>query len=152
MAGVLAYPDIESLPLSGSCHRLHPARAGTTAHRGARQEGTGAAIILAAQFSGDERQRLRQLCQQYGIRLLGPNSMGMLLPGQGINASFSPIAATPGQVAFLSQSAAVSTTILDWAKQREIGFSAFVSLGDRCDIDFGQLLDQLSRDGQPAPS
>ncbi|MEZ6932720.1 GNAT family N-acetyltransferase [Aeromonas sp. S16(2024)] len=148
VAGVLAYPDIESLPLSPDlaivCTR-HERVLPLIEELG--KKGTGAAIILAAQFSGDERQRLRQLCQQYGIRLLGPNSMGMLLPGQGINASFSPIAATPGQVAFLSQSAAVSTTILDWAKQREIGFSAFVSLGDHCDIDFGQLLDQLSRDG-----
>ena len=148
IAGVLAYPDIASLPLSPDlaivCTR-HERVLPLIEELG--KKGTGAAIILAAQFSGDERQRLRQLCQQYGIRLLGPNSMGMLLPGQGINASFSPIAATPGQVAFLSQSAAVSTTILDWAKQRELGFSAFVSLGDHCDIDFGQLLDQLSRDG-----
>lgn len=148
VAGVLAYPDIESLPLSPDLAIVCTRRERVLPLiEELGKKGTGAAIILAAQFSGDERQRLRQLCQQYGIRLLGPNSMGMLLPGQGINASFSPIAATPGQVAFLSQSAAVSTTILDWAKQREIGFSAFVSLGDHCDIDFGQLLDQLSRDG-----
>src|SRR5690606_25552798 len=93
------------------------------------------------------REQLQRLSSQYDIRLLGPNSKGMLLPAQGINASFSPIAAKPGQVAFVSQSAAVSTTILDWAKQHELGFSAFISLGDHCDIDFGQLLDQLSRDG-----
>lgn len=148
VAGVLAYPDIESLPLSPDLAIVCTRRERVLPLiEELGKKGTGAAIILAAQFSGDERQRLRQLCQQYGIRLLGPNSMGMLLPGQGINASFSPIAATPGQVAFLSQSAAVSTTILDWAKQREIGFSAFVSLGDHCDIGFGQLLDQLSRDG-----
>ncbi|QSE75148.1 bifunctional acetate--CoA ligase family protein/GNAT family N-acetyltransferase [Aeromonas media] len=148
VAGVLAYPDIESLPLSPDLAIVCTRRERVLPLiEELGKKGTGAAIILAAHFSGNERQRLRQLCQQYGIRLLGPNSMGMLLPGQGINASFSPIAATSGQVAFLSQSAAVSTTILDWAKQREIGFSAFVSLGDHCDIDFGQLLDQLSRDG-----
>lgn len=148
VAGVLAYPDVESLPLSPDLAIVCTRRERVLPLIEALgKKGTGAAIILAAQFSGDERQRLRALCRQYGIRLLGPNSMGMLLPGQGINASFSPIAATPGQVAFLSQSAAVSTTILDWAKQREIGFSAFISLGDHCDIDFGQLLDQLSRDG-----
>ncbi|MFQ2094667.1 bifunctional acetate--CoA ligase family protein/GNAT family N-acetyltransferase [Aeromonas sp. FDAARGOS 1415] len=148
VAGVLAYPDVESLPLSPDLAIVCTRRERVLPLiEELGKKGTGAAIILAAQFSGDERQRLRALCRQYGIRLLGPNSMGMLLPGQGINASFSPIAATPGQVAFLSQSAAVSTTILDWAKQREIGFSAFISLGDHCDIDFGQLLDQLSRDG-----
>ncbi|MGS3186273.1 GNAT family N-acetyltransferase [Aeromonas taiwanensis] len=148
VAGVLAYPDVESLPLSPDLAIVCTRRERVLPLiEELGKKGTGAAIILAAQFSGDERQRLRALCRQYGIRLLGPNSMGMLLPSQGINASFSPIAATPGQVAFLSQSAAVSTTILDWAKQREIGFSAFISLGDHCDIDFGQLLDQLSRDG-----
>ncbi|WP_368206970.1 GNAT family N-acetyltransferase [Aeromonas sp. R6-1] len=148
IAGVLAYPDIESLPLSPDLAIVCTRRERVLPLiEELGKKGTGAAIILAAQFSTDEHLRLKHLCQQYGIRLLGPNSMGMLLPGQGINASFSPIAATPGQVAFLSQSAAVSTTILDWAKQREIGFSAFISLGDHCDIDFGQLLDQLSRDG-----
>ncbi|MCY9815647.1 bifunctional acetate--CoA ligase family protein/GNAT family N-acetyltransferase [Aeromonas caviae] len=148
IAGVLAYPDIESLPLSPDLAIVCTRRERVLPLiEELGKKGTGAAIILAAQFSTDERLWLKHLCQQYGIRLLGPNSMGMLLPGQGINASFSPIAATPGQVAFLSQSAAVSTTILDWAKQREIGFSAFISLGDHCDIDFGQLLDQLSRDG-----
>ncbi|MDH1843951.1 bifunctional acetate--CoA ligase family protein/GNAT family N-acetyltransferase [Aeromonas caviae] len=148
IAGVLAYPDIESLPFSPDLAIVCTRRERVLPLiEELGKKGTGAAIILAAQFSTDERLRLKHLCQQYGIRLLGPNSMGMLLPGQGINASFSPIAATPGQVAFLSQSAAVSTTILDWAKQREIGFSAFISLGDHCDIDFGQLLDQLSRDG-----
>ncbi|MCR3893752.1 bifunctional acetate--CoA ligase family protein/GNAT family N-acetyltransferase [Aeromonas caviae] len=148
IAGVLAYPDIESLPLSPDLAIVCTRRERVLPLiEELGKKGTGAAIILAAQFSTDERLRLKHLYQQYGIRLLGPNSMGMLLPGQGINASFSPIAATPGQVAFLSQSAAVSTTILDWAKQREIGFSAFISLGDHCDIDFGQLLDQLSRDG-----
>ncbi|MGY3932515.1 acyl-CoA synthetase [Aeromonas encheleia] len=148
IAGVLAYPDIPSLPLSPDLAIVCTRRERVLPLiEELGKKGTGAAIILAAQFSAEDRHQLQRLCRQYGIRLLGPNSMGMLLPGQGINASFSPIAATPGQVAFLSQSAAVSTTILDWAKQREIGFSAFVSLGDHCDIDFGQLLDQLSRDG-----
>ena len=147
IAGVLAYPDIASLPLTPDLAIICTRRERVLPLLEALgKKGTGAAIILAADFSPEERLELKRVCQQYGIRLLGPNSMGMLLPGQGINASFSPIAAKPGQVAFLSQSAAVSTTILDWAKQHELGFSAFISLGDHCDIDFGQLLDQLSRD------
>lgn len=148
IAGVLAYPDISSLPLSPDLAIICTKRERVLPLiEELGKKGTGAAIILAADFSMQERAQLQQLSRQYDIRLLGPNSMGMLLPGQGINASFSPIAAKPGQVAFLSQSAAVSTTILDWAKQHELGFSAFISLGDHCDIDFGQLLDQLSRDG-----
>lgn len=147
IAGVLAYADIDSLPLAPDLAIVCTRRERVlTLIEALGKRGTGAAIILAADFTAPEREQLQQLSQQYGIRLLGPNSMGMLLPGQGINASFSPIAAKPGQVAFLSQSAAVSTTILDWAKQHELGFSAFISLGDHCDINFGQLLDQLSRD------
>ncbi|HGY1052170.1 TPA: GNAT family N-acetyltransferase [Aeromonas salmonicida subsp. pectinolytica] len=148
IAGVLAYPDIASLPLSPDLAIICTKRERVLSLIEALgKKGTGAAIILAADFSQEEREQLQRLSNQYDIRLLGPNSMGMLLPAQGINASFSPIAAKPGQVAFVSQSAAVSTTILDWAKQHELGFSAFISLGDHCDIDFGQLLDQLSRDG-----
>ncbi|WP_265453169.1 bifunctional acetate--CoA ligase family protein/GNAT family N-acetyltransferase [Aeromonas salmonicida] len=148
IAGVLAYPDIASLPLSPDLAIICTKRERVLLLIEALgKKGAGAAIILAADFSQEEREQLQRLSSQYGIRLLGPNSMGMLLPAQGINASFSPIAAKPGQVAFVSQSAAVSTTILDWAKQHELGFSAFISLGDHCDIDFGQLLDQLSRDG-----
>jgi acetyltransferase len=148
IAGVLAYSDISSLPLSPDLAIICTKRERVLPLiEELGKKGAGAAIILAADFSMQERTQLQQLSRQYDIRLLGPNSMGMLLPGQGINASFSPIAAKPGQVAFLSQSAAVSTTILDWAKQHELGFSAFISLGDHCDIDFGQLLDQLSRDG-----
>ncbi|MGY3896541.1 bifunctional acetate--CoA ligase family protein/GNAT family N-acetyltransferase [Aeromonas enterica] len=148
IAGVLAYPDISSLPVSPDLAIICTKRERVLPLiEELGKKNAGAAIILAADFSMQERAQLQQLSRQYGIRLLGPNSMGMLLPGQGINASFSPIAAKPGQVAFLSQSAAVSTTILDWAKQHELGFSAFISLGDHCDIDFGQLLDQLSRDG-----
>ena len=148
IAGVLAYPDIASLPLSPDLAIICTKRERVLSLIEALgKKGAGAAIILAADFSQEEREQLQRLSSQYGIRLLGPNSMGMLLPAQGINASFSPIAAKPGQVAFVSQSAAVSTTILDWAKQHGLGFSAFISLGDHCDIDFGQLLDQLSRDG-----
>ncbi|HGY1015499.1 TPA: GNAT family N-acetyltransferase [Aeromonas salmonicida subsp. smithia] len=148
IAGVLAYPDIASLPLSPDLAIICTKRERVLSLIEALgKKGAGAAIILAADFSQEDREQLQRLSSQYDIRLLGPNSMGMLLPAQGINASFSPIAAKPGQVAFVSQSAAVSTTILDWAKQHELGFSAFISLGDHCDIDFGQLLDQLSRDG-----
>ncbi|MUG31110.1 bifunctional acetate--CoA ligase family protein/GNAT family N-acetyltransferase [Aeromonas salmonicida] len=148
IAGVLAYPDIASLPLSPDLAIICTKRERVLSLIEALgKKGAGAAIILATDFSQEEREQLQRLSSQYDIRLLGPNSMGMLLPAQGINASFSPIAAKSGQVAFVSQSAAVSTTILDWAKQHELGFSAFISLGDHCDIDFGQLLDQLSRDG-----
>jgi hypothetical protein len=60
--------------------------------------------------------------RRYQMRLLGPNSLGLLAPWQGLNASFSPVPIHRGKLAFISQSAAVSNTILDWAQQREMGF------------------------------
>ncbi|MBZ6068398.1 bifunctional acetate--CoA ligase family protein/GNAT family N-acetyltransferase [Aeromonas schubertii] len=148
VCGVLSYPDIEALPLvpdlaiiCTAAHRVVPL-VEQLGHKG-----VGAAILLAAGFDIEQRAALQAIRAQSGIRLLGPNSMGLLMPHLGINASFSPIAARPGKVAFLSQSAAVSTTILDWAKQHEVGFSTFISLGDDLDLGCDELLDQLSRDG-----
>lgn len=82
------------------------------------------------------------------MRLLGPNSLGLLAPWQGLNASFSPVPIKQGKLAFISQSAAVSNTILDWAQQREMGFSYFIALGDSLDIDVDELLDYLARDSK----
>ncbi len=82
------------------------------------------------------------------MRLLGPNSLGLLAPWQGLNASFSPVPIARGKLAFISQSAAVSNTILDWAQQREMGFSYFIALGDSLDIDVDELLDFLARDSK----
>ncbi|MFP3481208.1 acetyl-CoA synthetase, partial [Burkholderia sp. SIMBA_057] len=67
---------------------------------------------------------------------------------QGLNASFSPVPIEKGRIAFISQSAAVSNTILDWAQQRNLGFSWFIALGDSLDTDVDDLLDFLARDGK----
>ena len=68
------------------------------------------------------------------------------MPGIGLNASFAHTAALPGPLAFVSQSGALTTALLDWAKSRQIGFSHFVSLGDGSDVDFGDVLDYLGSD------
>jgi acetyltransferase len=80
------------------------------------------------------------------MRILGPNSL--CSPLAGLNASFSPVPIRKGKLAFISQSAAVSNTILDWAQQREMGFSYFIALGDSLDIDVDELLDFLARDSK----
>lgn len=74
--------------------------------------------------------------------------MGILAPWQQLNASFSPISILKGKLAFISQSAAVSNIILDWAQQRKIGFSYFIALGNSLDIDIDDLLDFLARDNK----
>jgi acetyltransferase len=110
-----------------------------------------AAIILSAGFSEDGKpnrlqQTLLQLARQYNIRLLGPNCLGLIRPKANLNATFSNNTALRGNLALISQSGALCTAILDWAAQRNIGFSAVISLGDAIDIDFGSMLDYLALD------
>ena len=110
------------------------------------QKGCKTCIILSSQ--PDQYPALLECAARYQMRLLGPNSLGLLAPWQGLNASFSPVPIHRGKLAFISQSAAVSNTILDWAQQREMGFSYFIALGDSLDIDVDDLLDFLARDSK----
>lgn len=90
------------------------------------QKGCKTCIILSSQ--PEQYPALLECAARYQMRLLGPNSLGLLAPWQGLNASFSPVPIHRGKLAFISQSAAVSNTILDWAQQREMGFSYFIAL------------------------
>ena len=92
------------------------------------------------------RQAMLDAAQPFLMRILGPNCVGLLVPGIGLNASFAPGAALPGRLAFVAQSGALVTAVLDWAAARRIGFSSFVSLGDGSDVDFGDLLEWLAAD------
>jgi acetyltransferase len=80
------------------------------------------------------------------LRLVGPNCVGILVPGIGLDASFSHLAPSAGNIGFVSQSGAMVTAMLDWAAPRGIGFSHVVSLGDMADVDFGDMLDYLAAD------
>src|SRR6202034_830343 len=80
------------------------------------------------------------------LRLAGPNCIGLMVPGIGLDASFAPLAPSTGDIAFVSQSGAMVTAMLDWASPRGIGFSHVVSLGDMADVDFGDMLDYLAAD------
>ncbi|ABE55160.1 GCN5-related N-acetyltransferase [Shewanella denitrificans OS217] len=154
--GVLAYPSIMMLPIKPDlaiiCTRASrvPELVETLA-----QFGCKTAIIMAsgmAQESDETGQNLLHLAlahaKRYGMRLLGPNSLGMLFPNIGLNASLTHTNAKLGKIAFLSQSSAICTTVLDWANNKGIGFSAIISLGDAADVDFDELLDYLGKDSQ----
>lgn len=117
--------------------------------------GTHAAIVLTAGLhlhtdsSGRNlRQAMLDAAKPSLLRILGPNCVGLLVPRLGLNASFAHTGALPGRIAFVSQSGALVTGILDWAKSRGIGFSKFISLGDSADIDCGDILDYLASDGE----
>ncbi|MBK0033873.1 bifunctional acetate--CoA ligase family protein/GNAT family N-acetyltransferase [Erwinia sp. S43] len=147
VCGVLAWPDIASLPLSPDLAIICThARRNLELLTALGERGCKACIILSAPAS--QLAELEACASRWQIRLLGPNSLGLLAPWQGLNASFSPVPILKGKLAFISQSAAVSNTILDWAQQRQLGFSWFIALGDSLDIDADDLLDFLARDGK----
>ena len=93
------------------------------------------------------RQAMLDASKPHLLRILGPNSVGLLVPGIGLNASFAHANALAGNLAFVSQSGALVTAVLDWANSRRIGFSHFISVGDSADVDFGDLIDYLGSDG-----
>ncbi len=153
VCGVLAYKDVASLPLSPDIAILctHASR-NIELFEQLANSGVAVAIVLSSDMYNDDgangsiQARCELIAKRAGMRILGPSSLGLILPWQKFNASFSPLTALPGNIAFISQSAAVCTTILDWAYEKKIGFSAFVSLGNASDIDYPDLLDFLCTD------
>ena len=147
VCGVLTWRDVISLPMSPDLAILC-----THADRNLAlleqlgERGCKTVIVLSSQ--PQQFAELKACAQRFSMRLLGPNSLGILAPWQRLNASFSPVPILPGKLAFISQSAAVANTILDWAQQRAVGFSYFISLGDSLDIDVDDLLDFLARDSK----
>jgi len=116
------------------------------------RHGVKAAVIITAGFgeagaAGKALERaLLENAQRYGMRLIGPNCLGVMRPDIGLNATFNKGSATTGNLAFVSQSGALCTAILDWAKTNDIGFSSIVSMGASVDVDFGEILDYLISD------
>ena len=154
LAGVLAYPNVKSLPAPADLAVICTPAAtvpGLVAELGAA--GTRAAVVLSAGLAQlrdatgvSLEQRMLETARPHGLRVLGPNCLGLGVPGIGLNATFANIDALPGDLAFVSQSGAVCTVALDWASGSQIGFSHFVSLGDSADVDVADLLDWLGAD------
>ncbi|MBJ7450251.1 MAG: bifunctional acetate--CoA ligase family protein/GNAT family N-acetyltransferase [Parachlamydiales bacterium] len=109
-----------------------------------------AAIVISAGFKelGPEGLKLEQdlLAKKGATKLIGPNCLGVMNPIHGLNATFASKMALPGNIAFISQSGAMCTAVLDWSLQEKIGFSAFVSVGSMADVQWGDLIDYLGRD------
>ena len=110
------------------------------------------AIILSAGFreAGEEGKRLEadisEIGNTYGMRIVGPNCVGVIMPHIGLNTTFLKTNPPPGNIAFISQSGALGSAILDWAVSMGIGFSLFASLGSMIDVDFGDMIDLLGQD------
>ena len=94
-----------------------------------------------------ERKTL-EIARSYGIRVLGPNCLGIIRPDLGLNATFARVTANVGNLALVSQSGAMCSAVLDWAKSNGVGFSSVISLGSTADVDFGEILDYLVYDNR----
>jgi acetyltransferase len=154
LLGQRCRPDVESLPEAPDLAVIAtPARTvpDLIARLGAR--GTRAAVVISAGFAERPEEGGRELQQAMLdaarpnlLRILGPNTVGLLVPEVGLNASFAHLSPAAGSIAFATQSGAMLTSIMDWAHSRGIGFSRLISLGGMADVDFGDVLDFLASD------
>jgi acetyltransferase len=153
--GITAYPSITKIPW-----QVDLAIIATPAHTVPQiveecgKAGVAGIIIVSAGFkeTGKEGEALEaqilKLKNQYGMRVIGPNSFGVMRPKIKLNATFSNRTAIPGKIAFISQSAALCASGLDWTSEAYLGFSAVVSTGSMLDVDFGDLIDYFGSDPQ----
>jgi len=113
--------------------------------------GTAAAVVISAGLGhgpGSFAEDARKAARAHGLRILGPNGLGLMVPRAQLNASFAVRAPKEGDLTLLSQSGAVAAGLVEWAARRSIGFSAIASIGDAIDVDFGDLLDFFALDAR----
>jgi acetyltransferase len=151
--GIKAWPSLRALPEPVDLAVLvTPSTTVPDLMRECAELGVKGVIIISAGFKevGPEgvklEQEVLQIARQAGIRIIGPNCLGVMRPPTGLNATFAGDMARPGNVAFISQSGALLTAILDWSMREAVGFSAFVSMGSMLDVGWGDLIDYLGDD------
>jgi acetyltransferase len=113
--------------------------------------GAAGVIIVDAGLghgAGSLTEAAERAAKKYGMRLIGPDCLGIIMPGANLNASFSAHMPAMGNLALISQSGAIATGMVDWAAQRAVGFSGIVSVGDQLDVDIADLLDHFALDGK----
>ncbi|MDQ7248267.1 bifunctional acetate--CoA ligase family protein/GNAT family N-acetyltransferase [Dongia sedimenti] len=147
----MAYPNIAALPEAPDLAVIvTPVQTVPGIVAELAEKGVKAAIIITAGFGGSEgqamKQRMLDAARPSTLRILGPNCLGLIVPGLGVNAAFAHLMPKTGGLAFLSQSGAILTSVIDWAQPRGIGFSHLVSMGELADVDFGDMLDYLADD------
>ena len=112
------------------------------------QKGCRAAVVITAGVTGDLAQEMREAARPFLLRIIGPNCIGIQVPGHQLDASFMQTLPKRGDIALVSQSGAIATAMLDWAAVEGVGFSHVVSIGDAADVDLGDMLDYLAGDVQ----
>ncbi len=152
--GLRCYARIADLPAPADMAIIcTPAATVPAVVRECGEAGIMGLVIISAGFresgtSGAELEEvvLREAAAFDGLRMIGPNCLGIMAPHNSLNASFASGSPSRGHVAFLSQSGAVCTAVLDWAKQEHIGFSYFVSVGNMLDVTVADLIDYFASD------
>ena len=151
--GVKAYPSIAAIgePVDMAVI-VTPAKTTPALVDECGQAGVKGVVIISAGFKeigpeGVELERqVLEAARRHGIRVVGPNCLGVMNPIERMNATFAAGIAKPGRVGFVSQSGALLTAILDWAEHENVGFSAIVSLGSMLDVGWGDVIDYLGDD------
>jgi len=151
--GIKAYPNIQELPDQIDLAVIvTPAPTVPGIIEECVEAGVKGAIVISAGFKevGPEGVKLEELIMEYArkgkMRVIGPNCLGVMNPLTGLNATFATATAQPGNVAFISQSGALCTSVLDWSFKEHVGFSAFVSIGSMLDVGWGDLIYHLGDD------
>ncbi len=152
--GIPCYPDVKSLPKTPDLAVIMTAAKWVPQLvKDCGEVGIHGVIIMSAGFkeSGEEGKLLEaqvkaEKAKFPDMRIIGPNCLGILVPGLNMNVSFADGMPKKGHVAFISQSGALCTSVLDWAYESNIGFSNFVSIGNSMDVSFGDLIDYFGQD------
>src|SRR4051794_33977072 len=151
--GVKAYKDVASLPeVPDLVVMTTPAPSIPALIKESVEVGVPSAIVISAGFKehGEEgkalERKIARIIAGGKMRIIGPNCLGVMNPITGMNATFARHPARPGNVAFISQSGALCTAILDWSLRENVGFSAFVSTGSMLDVGWGDLIDYFGDD------
>jgi acetyl coenzyme A synthetase (ADP forming)-like protein len=149
----VVYPSVLEIPGTIDLAVIAiPAEQVTGVMRELGRKGVKLAVIISSGFrETGEEGRMREMevlriAREQGIRIMGPNCLGLVLPRQAINTTFDPVSPLTGHIGFISQSGAIITTIVDWSLTEDIGFSGVISIGNQIDLGFVEFLQFLSQD------
>jgi len=153
--GITAYPNVEKVP-----SKIDLAIIATPAHtipqiiEECGKAGVKGAIIISAGLNENDEtgriltKQILEYARLYGVRIIGPSSLGVIRPKNNLYATFGDKKALPGKIAFISQSAALCGSVLDWSSETKVGLSAVVSIGSMIDVDLGELVEHFGTDPQ----
>jgi len=153
ISGLKCYPDISSIPdVPELAVVVVPAKFVASVIEECGRKGTKSAVVISAGFkeSGPEgrkrEEELVEISNKYGCRIIGPNCLGIIDTYSDLNVSFAPVMPAKGGIAFISQSGALISAVLDWSRKQKIGFSRIISMGNMADVSESELIESCAAD------